>query len=105
MAKYLLLFNGGHMPETETERAQVMKAWEGWFTELGKAVADPGNPFTPGAAKKIASNGSVSGAQSTASGYTILEASSLDEATKFAGGCPVLQGGADITVFETFDVM
>jgi len=35
----------------------------------------------------------------------VIEADSLDHATKLATGCPVLQGGADITVFETFEVM
>lgn len=104
MAKYLLLYGGGQMPEGEAAQAQVMKAWEAWFTELGSAVADPGNPFTP-AVKKIASDGSVADARPTASGYSVIEADSLDLATKLAGGCPVLQGGADITVFETFEVM
>ena len=106
MAKYLLLYSGGSMPETEAAQAAVMTAWEAWFTELGSAVADPGNPFTMGGTpKKIASDGSVSDAQSSASGYSIIEADSLDLATKLAGDCPVLQGGADITVFETFNVM
>jgi hypothetical protein len=105
MAKYLLLYGGGRMPEGEAAQAQVMKAWEAWFTELGSAVADPGNPFTPDAAKRIAPDGAIGATQSTGSGYSIIEADSLDMATKLAGGCPVLQGGADITVFETFDVM
>jgi hypothetical protein len=104
MAKYLLLYGGGRMPETDQERAQVMKAWDAWFTKLGPAVADPGNPFTP-SVKKIAGTGSVSDAKPTASGYSILEADSLNQATKLAKDCPVLQGGAEITVFETFDVM
>ena len=104
MAKYLLLFSGGSMPEGEAAQAEVMKAWEAWFTELGPAVADAGNPFTP-AAKKISSRGSVSDTGASASGYSMIEADSLDHATKLATGCPVLQGGADITVFETFEVM
>ena len=104
MAKYLLLYSGGHMPETEAEQAQVMQAWDAWFKELGPALADGGNPFTP-AAKKITSGPAVTDAQATSSGYSIIEADSLDVATKLAGGCPVLQGGADITVFETFNVM
>jgi hypothetical protein len=104
MAKYLLLFSGGSMPEGEAAQDQVMKAWEGWFTELGSAVADQGNPFTP-VAKRISSGGSVSDTPASASGYSVIEADSLDQATKLAGGCPVLQGGADITVFETFEVM
>jgi len=104
MAKYLLLYGGGQMPEGEAAQAEVMKAWEAWFTELGPAIADPGNPFTP-TAKKIVSGGSVSDTHPAASGYSIIEADSLDIAAKLATGCPVLQGGADITVFETFNVM
>ena len=41
----------------------------------------------------------------SASGYSILTADSLDEAVGKAKGCPVLQGGASITVYETFAVM
>ena len=48
MAKYLLLYGGGSMPETEAEMAAVTKAWTDWFTELGPAVVDPGNPFNSG---------------------------------------------------------
>lgn len=40
-----------------------------------------------------------------ASGYTILKADSLDAAVEMAKGCPVLQGGASISVFETFALM
>jgi hypothetical protein len=40
-----------------------------------------------------------------ASGYTVLEAGSLDAATEMAKGCPVLRGGASISIFETFEVM
>ncbi|MGZ5305806.1 MAG: hypothetical protein ACXWEG_03645 [Actinomycetota bacterium] len=104
MAKYLLLYGGGSMPESEAEQAQVMKAWEAWFTELGPAVADPGDPFTPDS-KTITSDGSVTDAKATASGYSVIEADSLDRAAKLAESCPVLLGGADITVFETFNVM
>jgi hypothetical protein len=104
MAKYLLLYGAGRMPETDQERAQVTKAWDAWFTQLGPAVADRGNPFTP-SVKKIAGGGLVTEAKPTAGGYSILEADSLDQATKLAKGCPVLQGGTDITVFETLQVM
>ena len=105
MSKNLLLYGGGRMPEGEAAQAQVMKAWEAWFTELGSAVADPGNPFTPGAAKRIAPDGAVGATQSTGSGYSILEADSLDQAAKYAETCPVLLGGAQVMVFETFEVM
>ncbi len=104
MAKYLLLYSGGSMPETEAEQAAVMKAWDSWFHEIGAALADPGNPFSP-ARTKIAPDGSTGDATSDASGYSVVETDSLDAATAMAKGCPVLQGGASITVFETFEVM
>lgn len=106
MSKYVLLYTGGGMPETEAETAAVMKQWEDWYAQLGNAVVDPGYPFTP-AAKSIASDGSVSDgpAGPMASGYTIVQAESLDTAVSMAQSCPVLQSGADISVFETFEVM
>ena len=104
MAKYLLLYTGGRMPETEAEQATVMKAWDSWFHEIGSALADGGNPFTQ-ASKKISSDGAVGDGAPAASGYSILEADSLDAAVGLAKGCPVLQGGASISVYETFEVM
>jgi len=104
MAKYLLLYSGGRMPETEAEQATVMKAWDSWFHEIGSALADGGNPFTQ-SSKNISSDGAVGDGAPAASGYSILEADSLDAAVGLAKGCPVLQGGASISVYETFEVM
>lgn len=106
MAKYVLLYSGGSMPESESEQAQAMKGWEAWFGKLGKAVVDQGDPFTP-KAKSVNSDGSVADGPvgGTASGYSIVEADSLDAAVKMAKGCPVLQGGAKISVYETLHVM
>lgn len=106
MAGFLLLYTGGSMPETEEEQAAVMQAWTDWYTALGPAVKDGGNPFTP-MAKTVASDGSVrDGAVGTmASGYTIVTADSLDAATEHAKGCPVLSAGGTVTVYETFEVM
>ena len=105
MADFVLLYSGGSMPETEEEQAQVMKAWDGWFHEIGAALKDGGNPFTP-AARTVAADGAVSDAKGPLlSGYTIVKADSLDEATTIAKGSPVLHGGASITIYETFEVM
>ena len=106
MADYVLLYGGGSMPETKEEQDAVMAAWNSWFGELGDSLKDGGNPFTP-AAKSIAPDGSVSdgSGSGTASGYSIIKADSLDEAAEKAKGCPVLNGGAHITVYETFEVM
>jgi hypothetical protein len=104
--KYLLVYYGGGMPETPAAQARVLKQWDKWFTKLGPAVVDGGNPFS-GAANKIKPDGTVAkGAVGTkASGYSILEAGSLDKATKMAKGCPIIKSGGQITVYETFNAM
>jgi len=104
MADFVLLYSGGSMPETEAEQAEVMKAWDAWFKDLGGALKDGGNPFTP-AARTIGADGAVSDGTPQVSGYTIVKADSLDEATALAKGSPVLHGGASITIYETFEVM
>jgi hypothetical protein len=105
MANYLLLYGGGTMP-SEEERPKVMQAWDAWFHTLGGALVDGGNPFT-GAAKTISTDGNVSDGAggSRASGYSVIKADSIDAATRLAKGCPVLQGGAQVMVFETLQVM
>ena len=104
MADFVLLYSGGSMPETEEQQAQVMKAWDGWFHQIGDALKDGGNPFTQ-AAKTVGADGAIGDASPEYSGYSIVKADSLDEATTIAKGSPVLQGGASITVYETFAVM
>jgi hypothetical protein len=107
MADYLLLYSGGSMPETEQEQAAVMQAWNSWFETLGSALKDGGNPFTPGAARTVGADGSIKegGIAPGASGYSIIQADSLDAAADLAKGCPVTMGGASISVYETFSVM
>ena len=105
MAKYLLVYHGGGMAEGEEAQAKVMAAWGAWFQSLGPALADGGNPIAQ--TKTIAANGSVSdgGGANAASGYSLIEADSLDAAVGLAKGCPVLESGASIEVAETFNAM
>lgn len=104
--RYLLVYYGGGMPETPAQQARVMKQWTTWFTKLGPAIVDPGNPFS-GSVSKIDPDGKVArGAVGRrASGYSIIEAGSLDAATKMAKSCPVIKSGASVSVYETFNVM
>lgn len=107
MAKYLLLYSGGSgMPQTEAEQKAIIADWTAWYTGLGSAVVDPGNPTSP-MAKSIASNGKVSDGPigTMVTGYTIIQADSLDAAVTLAKGCPVLKSNGQISVFETFNVM
>jgi hypothetical protein len=100
------VYYGGTMPDSPSAQARVMKQWTTWFSKLGPSIVDPGNPFS-GAVNKITPDGtSAKGAVGKrASGYSIIEAPSLDAATKMAKSCPVIRSGAQIAVYETFNVM
>ncbi len=81
-----------------------MAAWGAWLGGLGPAMLDMGNPFGPSAS--VSGDGSVSeGAPSGLTGYSLLQADSLDAASKLAKGCPVLAAGGSVEVYETFEVM
>ena len=103
MSDFVLLYQGGSMPEGEEAVKQVMDAWGAWYTGLGSAVKDPGNPM--GSVKSISADGAVSDGGGELTGYTILTADSADHALAMAKDCPVLQGGSSITIYQTFDVM
>lgn len=105
MAKYLLAYHGGGMPETEEEGARVMAAWGAWMGGVGAAMVDGGNPVGPAAT--VASDGSSSpgGGANPITGYSIVSADSLDAAIALVQGCPILAAGGSVEVCETFDVM
>jgi hypothetical protein len=105
MANFVLLYSGGSMAQTEAERAAVLQAWTAWFGKLGSAVIDAGNPFTQ-AAKHVANGGRVSDGPigTPATGYSIVKADTLAAAAEIAKGCPVLQGGGQVSVYETIQM-
>ncbi len=99
MAKYLLAYSGGSMPETPAEQQAVMDNWMAWFGDLGSALVDGGSPLAPSAT--IKPGGAVSpGAAMGISGYSIIEAGDGDEATMMASGCPLIKAGGTIEVYE-----
>jgi len=94
IAKFLLIYTGGNptTPPTPEESAAIIKDWTDWFSALGENLVDAGNPTTP-MAKSIASDGAVSdGAPGEmATGYSIIQADSLDAATEAVKSCPQLK--------------
>jgi hypothetical protein len=104
MANYLLAYRGGSMAQSDAEREAAMAAWGNWFGSLGAAVVDAGNPFGGSATVPSGGNGS-SGALSALTGYSVLSADSLVAASELARGCPVLDSGGSVDVYETIEVM
>lgn len=101
---YVMLYTGGRMPASETEQEAILKAWEEWYSKIGNALVDAGNPFGP-RVKSITNDGMIieSTEDCMPSGYTIIQADSLETAVSMAKTCPILKDGAKISVYETFD--
>jgi hypothetical protein len=103
MAKFVYAYRGGSTPQSEAEGKAVMEKWGAWFGTLGAAVIDGGNPF--GASKTVASNGSAKdGGSAGLGGYSIVDATSLDDAASKAKGCPILEVGGTVDVYEAMDM-
>lgn len=104
MAKYLFVYHGGSKPESQEDIAKVMDAWGSWFGSMGSAVIDGGNPV--GMSTTVQSDGSVvnNGGSNPTSGYSLVEASSDEDAVAKAQGCPILEAGGSVEVAQAFDM-
>ena len=98
MGKYVFAYKGGGMAQTDEAREAAMAAWGAWFGTLGNAVTDGGNPF--GASVTVSPSGITAGGAAGAGGYSIVTADSLDDAAALTKGCPVLDGGGTVEVYE-----
>ncbi len=100
MANYVFAYSGGRgVAADEAERNAQMAQWGRWFGELGSAVVDGGAATGP--AKTVGPGGSVSdGGSRGLTGYSIVSADSLDSAVELAKGCPVLEIGGAVDVYE-----
>jgi hypothetical protein len=83
----------------EATREASGKAWMAWFEKLGEKVVDAGNPFNVGG-KAVDKSGVMDVKDMPATGYSIVKAGSMDEATDMAKTCPLLEAGA-VCVYET----
>ena len=98
MAKFVYLYSGGQMAESPEAQEESMRVWGAWFGALGDAVVDIGNPF--GAGSTVTAEGATTGGAPKLGGYSIVEATSLDDAASKADGCPVLASGGSLEVYE-----
>ncbi len=98
MGKFVLAYRGGAMAPTEAEQQASMAKWMAWFGDLGSAVTDMGNPFTASVA--VTADGGRADTSAGLGGYSIVTASNLEAAADLAKGCPVLDGGGSVEVYE-----
>ncbi len=92
MPKFIFAYHGGKMPETQEEIEIVMGKWRSWMEQNSAALIDPGNPV--GKSKTVSASGIADdGGANPLSGYTIVEAVTMDAAVAIAQKCPHLENG------------
>ncbi len=102
MGKYVVVYVGGSMGETPEAHEASMNEWMGWFGSLGSAVTDMGNPFVNSTA--LEGDGERREASSGLSGYSIVEAESLDDAANLVAKCPILAEGGTLELYEALQM-
>jgi hypothetical protein len=102
MAKFMFVYQGGGgMAETPSEQEKMMAAWGAWYGTLGESVADGGAPF---AGSTSVSPKGRSAAATALTGFSMVNAPSLEAAAAMTKGCPVLTNGGTVDVYECIDM-
>ncbi len=92
MARYVLAYHGGSASPGSEKSAQQRNAFTEWIRQLGDAVVDPGTPLAH--SKTVSSSGVFDTAESNRlTGFSVIEAGSIEEAIEIARDCPFLQIG------------
>jgi len=109
MKEFLLIFRADYktMPKASPEEMQAnTQKWMNWVAGIAAQdrLSNRGNRLmNTGKVLKgdgVISDGPYTEIKESILGYTLVKASSLDEATSLANGCPVLSIGGNVEIRE-----
>jgi hypothetical protein len=97
MARFLVTYHGGGMPEGDEARREAMAAFAQWAARTGSALVDPGAPLGP---SKTVAKGSVTDgpASGPTGGYSVIEADDIDAAVTLVRDHPFVDRGGSLQV-------
>ena len=103
MPRYMITYLGGDQPSSSEEGKQHMSKYMDWLSSLGDSAVSPANPLKD--TSTVSPDGTVTtGGSTTMSGYTIIEADSMDAALSIAKACPFLDIGGSLEVSELIEM-
>jgi len=87
MAQCIITYLGGDSPSVPEEGRQHFARYQEWLSSLGDSAISPANPFRN--TNTVNPDGTVAaGSSASMSGYTIIEADTLETTLKLAKACP-----------------
>lgn len=103
MPRYVIVYLGGDQPSSPEEGKRHFSKYMDWLSSLGDSAVSPANPLKN--TTTVHSDGTVAtGGTTTMSGYTIVEADSMEAALSIAKACPFLDIGGSLEVSEVADM-
>jgi hypothetical protein len=99
MTQYIITYLGGDQPSSPEEGQQHFAKYKDWLASLGDSAVSPANPLRN--TNTVNSDGTITtGSTTSMSGYTIVEAESMEAALQMAKACPFLDIGGSLEVSE-----
>lgn len=99
MPQYVLVYLGGEEPSSPEEGKRNFAKYRKWLSSLGESAVSPANPLKN--TNTVNPDGTVTaGCMTAMSGYTIIEADSMESALSVAKECPFLEVGGSLEVSE-----
>ena len=99
MPQFLITYLGGDHPSSPEEGQKHFAKYQEWLSSLGSSAVSPMNPIKN--TSTVNPDGSVTpGSAMSMSGYTIIEAESIETAISIAKTCPFLVINGSLEVSE-----
>lgn len=99
MTQFVFTYLGGNQPSSPEEANEHFAKYMEWLSSLGESVISPTIPLkdthTVGPDRTVREGGS-----SAMSGFSIIEAESIEAAVEIAQACPFLDIGGSLEVSE-----
>jgi len=97
--QYFITYLGGDKPSSPEEGEQHMSKYRVWLSSLGDSAVSPANPLKD--TNTVNSDGTVTtGSTTSMSGFTIIQADSMQAALLIVKACPFLDVGGSLEVSE-----
>jgi len=95
----MITYLGGNKPSSPEEGKQHFAKYKEWLSSLGESAVSPANPLK--GTSTVNPDGTVTGGGKTSmSGFTIVEADTMDAALEMAKACPFLEINGSLEVSE-----
>ena len=112
MREFVFLYRGGETGGSPERMQQRMQRWMSWLKDLTEKghIKDRGQPLERAGKlvagkQKTVTDGPFAEAKDVVGGYTLIEASNLEQAVELSKGCPIFEFDGAVEVRPVMKMM